>query len=130
MMNGTGKRAQHRVELEQVLGVEMQHDVPAERGGARDEPLELAHVRRAAQVLHEIEAHAANAAGVQLLEVAVREAVVDVRDAAVRPPLCAIASTITVLSTPWQLALTSTARERPSVFCSSTKRSSGASGGV
>src|SRR5690606_11411955 len=40
-------------------------------------------VGHAAQVLHEVEADAADTAGVQVLEVLVREARVDVRDAAV-----------------------------------------------
>ena len=78
-----GQRAQHLVELEQVDRVEVQHDVPIELGRARDEPLELVHVRRAAEMLHEVEADAADAARVQILEILVREGLVDVRDAAI-----------------------------------------------
>ena len=64
MMNGIGKRlrAQHRVELEQIGRIEVQHYVPTERGRARDELLELTHVGRAAQMLYEVEADAADAA--------------------------------------------------------------------
>ena len=83
MMNGTGSVRSMRIELEQILGIEVQHDVPTERRRARDEPLELAHVGRAAQVLHEVEADAANAAVVQLLKSRSVKRLVDVRDAAI-----------------------------------------------
>ena len=113
-MNGSGSDVQQRIELEQVGRIEMQIDVPAERTDARQHALELPHVRHAAEMLDEIEAHAAKSLGMQALEVAFAEAVVGIGDAAIRPPLCAIASTMTVLSRPWQLAFTSTARDSPS----------------
>src|SRR5690606_37781561 len=53
---------------------------------ARDELLELVHVGRTAQMLDEIETNAANAAGMQLFEIAVRERGVHIRDAAITAP--------------------------------------------
>ncbi len=69
MMNGTGSVAQQMRVLDQIAGIEMQVDVPAQRADARDDAVELAHVGHAAQMLHEVEAHAAKAAGMQRLEV-------------------------------------------------------------
>src|SRR6266403_98405 len=48
-----------------VLGVEMQHDVPSHRLDAGDQAMEDAEVGDAAQVLDEVEADAANAALVE-----------------------------------------------------------------
>ena len=53
------RRAADRIELEQIGGIEMQIDVPAQRADARQHALELTHVGHAAQMLDEIEAHAA-----------------------------------------------------------------------
>ncbi len=50
---------------------------------AVDDAVEHGHVGRAAEMLHEIETHAAHAAGVELVEILVGEAVVDDRDAAI-----------------------------------------------
>ena len=71
MMNGTGSVREHLVELEQIGRIEMQHDVPIEPGRACDEPLELVEIRRAAEMLHEVEADAADAARVQVGEILV-----------------------------------------------------------
>ena len=46
------------------------------------------------------------------------------------PPERAMPSSVTVMSLPWQDACTITAREMPSVRCSFTSPSNGASGGV
>src|SRR5207247_11482690 len=56
-----------------VLGVEVQHDVPAERLDHRERALEHARIGRAAQMPHEVEAHAAHLARVQRLEVFLRD---------------------------------------------------------
>jgi hypothetical protein len=71
MMNGTSMRLR-RACFGEITGIEVQHDVPAERFDARQQPVEHAEIRHAAQVPHEIEADAANAAGVQPLQLAIR----------------------------------------------------------
>ena len=61
----------------------MQHHVPAASLDAVDRAREQPHVGRAAQMLDEIEAHAAHAAGIEPVEILVGETVVDDGDAAV-----------------------------------------------
>ena len=59
------QRAHHGRERHDVGRVEMQHDVPAAPLDAVDDAVEHGHVGRAAQMLDEIEAHAAHAAGIE-----------------------------------------------------------------
>ena len=66
-----------------VLGIEMQHDVPAQRLDSRQQPVEHVEVRHAAQVLDEIEAYAANAAVVQALQFPVGYRIVNAGHAAI-----------------------------------------------
>ena len=66
------QRAEHVVELEQIGRIEVQHHVPIELGRAGDEPLKLVEIGRAAEMLHEVEANAADSARVQVREILVR----------------------------------------------------------
>src|SRR6202044_105302 len=66
------------VELHEVAGVEVKVDVPAQRLNARQDALELIHVRHTAQVLHKVEAHAAEALFMERLKVTLGEGVVGV----------------------------------------------------
>src|SRR5690606_17383258 len=63
--------------------IEMQHDVPAERGDPPHELVELAEIGRAAEMGNEVEADAADAAVVEPFELRIRDRTVDVRDAAI-----------------------------------------------
>ena len=78
-----GQAAQRALMLEKALRIEVQVHVPAERSDEPDDAVELRRVGHAAEMLHEIEAHAAAAALVQLLEVALGEGAAGVGDAAV-----------------------------------------------
>ena len=84
MMNGTGSVRSIESNSSRSFASKCSTTCQSKRRRARDEPLELAHVGRAAQVLHEVEADAANAAVVQLLRNprSVKR-LVDVRDAAI-----------------------------------------------
>ena len=77
------QRADHRREFVDVLGVEVQHDVPAAAFHLVDDLVEHAHVRHAAEMLDEIETHATHAAGVELIKLLVGNAVIDHGDAAI-----------------------------------------------
>ncbi len=68
-----------------VLGIEVQHDVPSQGLDARDQPVEDAQIRYPAQMLDEVESNPANAARVQALEFALRHAVLDAGNAAIAP---------------------------------------------
>src|SRR5581483_12396230 len=57
------------IELDQVASIEVQINVPAQWFDTLQDAVELAHVRHTAQVLHEVEAHTAEALLMQLLEV-------------------------------------------------------------
>ena len=64
------------------IGVlEIDHDVPAELGDARGDPLHHVLRRRIDQPLDEVEAHALDAGAVELLVLRVGEALVDESDA-------------------------------------------------
>jgi hypothetical protein len=76
--------AQQLLLRENIVGIEMQHDVPAQGLDAGDQAVEHGEVRHAAQMLHEIEAYAANAAGVQALEFLVGDRILDAGHAAIR----------------------------------------------
>ena len=65
MMNGIGQAVDEVRRRGNVHGVEVQIHMPAERLHALDRAMELAHVRHAAEVLHEVEAHAAETLLVQ-----------------------------------------------------------------
>ena len=67
----------------EVLGVEVQHDVPAERHDPMDDPPELAELGRATEVGDEVEPCATHAGVVQLGDVGVGERLVDHRHARV-----------------------------------------------
>jgi hypothetical protein len=81
-----------------------------------DDTPELVEVGRAPEVGDEIEARAAHARVVELGDVAVGERVESsiIATPAYRPAPRSSASTIAMLSVPWQLACTNTARDRPS----------------
>ena len=85
MVDHEGQRQfpDHAGQRNDVGRVEMQHHVPAASLDAVDDAVEHAHVGRAAQVLDEIEAHAAHAAGMQPVVFGIAEAVVDDGDAAI-----------------------------------------------
>ncbi|EHM02751.1 hypothetical protein HMPREF9946_00825 [Acetobacteraceae bacterium AT-5844] len=51
-----------------VSGIEMQHDVPAQRLNLVQHTIEHIEVRRATEMLHEVEAHTAYAATIELSE--------------------------------------------------------------
>ena len=57
--------------------------MPSHRLDPRDQAVKHLEIRHAAQVLHEIEANAANSAGVQALQFAVGHRVVDAGHAAI-----------------------------------------------
>jgi hypothetical protein len=77
------QRAHHRRQRHDAGGIEMQHHVPAAALDAVDDTVEHGHVGGAAEMLDEIEAHAAHAAFVELVEIGLAEAVVDDGDAAI-----------------------------------------------
>ena len=61
--------AEQVLELDQVGGIEVQDEMPSHRFHPLDGALEKSHLRAAAEVLHEIEAHAANSSVVHALKV-------------------------------------------------------------
>src|SRR5262245_66035273 len=61
----------------------MQHHVPAAPLDAVDHPVEHGHVRRAAEMLYEVEAHAADTARFKCVEIPVGETIANDRDAAI-----------------------------------------------
>ena len=61
----------------------MQHDVPAKRDDPLDDPPELVHVGRAAEVRDEVEACCSDAGVVELADIGLGEGVVDHRYARV-----------------------------------------------
>jgi len=63
----------------------MKVDVPIQELDALENALELVHVGHAAQVLHKVEAHAAETLLVELFEVALGKGIISVRDTAVLP---------------------------------------------
>ena len=69
--NGSGSFADHVGERNDVGRVEMQHHMPAAPLDAVDDAVEHGHVGRAAEMLDEIEAHAAHAAAVEPVVVGV-----------------------------------------------------------
>ena len=80
-----GDGAEQLLQLDDVLALEMHDQVPAERPDALHGAAHEPGIGPALQVLHEIEAHAANSALVQALELAVGAALLDDRGAAVAP---------------------------------------------
>ena len=120
----------HVRERHDVGRVEMQHHVPAAALDAVDDAVEHRHVGRAAEMLDEIEAHAAHAAGMKAVIVRIGEAVVDDGDAAIALRVRRDAIEHRRLSVPWQLACTITARSMPRCACSAASISFGASSGV
>ena len=82
--NGTGSARISRRQRYDVGRIHVQDDMPAERRDAADHPVEDVHVRGAAKVPHEVEAHAAHAARMQRLQRPLLEGVVDDGDAARR----------------------------------------------
>ena len=77
------QRADHRRQRHDVGRIEMQHHMPAAALDAVDHAVEHRHVGRAAQMLDEIEAHAAHAAGIRACRSRIAETVVDYGDAAI-----------------------------------------------
>ena len=77
---GHGQLVQKVVELDQIGRVKMQVDMPPERLNALQDAMKLVHVRHAAQVLHEVEAHSPKALLVKLREIMLGKGVVRVRD--------------------------------------------------
>ena len=69
----------------QILGVEVQHDVPAERGDAPDDPPEDVEVRCPAEVGDEVEPGATHAGVVERADLRVGERIVDHRHAGEAP---------------------------------------------
>ena len=110
--------------------VHVQHHMPAEWAYALEDAPEHVHVRRATQVLDEIEAHAPHARIVQFLKIAVGETVVGVAYAAkpFRRPAKRVDEAR--LSVPCALACTITARSMPRKSCNAASVSFGASAGV
>jgi len=80
---GEAQAAQQRRQLDDVGGVQMQHEVPAHGPDALQHALEEPHVGPAAEMLDEIEAHAAHPAGLEHGVVLVGHGIVDDGDAAV-----------------------------------------------
>ena len=108
-----GSALRERRELVELGGFEIDDDVPAER---RD-PLGDAHVafvrRGVDEPRQEIEAHAAHAGGVHRAIQRRLTSCSDHGDAARLAAGACSASTIALLSVPWQLACTMTLREKP-----------------
>jgi hypothetical protein len=69
--------------LDDVLGAQVQHGVPAERRDAVEGPVEHMEVRRAAEVADEVEARPPDAAAVQCFELRVGRVGAEDADAAV-----------------------------------------------
>ena len=66
-----------------VLRIEVQHDVPAQRLDARDQTMEYVQVRHAAQMLDEVEADAANSSRVQARQFRIVDRTLDAGDTAI-----------------------------------------------
>ena len=102
-------------ELGQIRRLEIDHDMPAELRDAAGDLHQLVLRREVDEPLDEVEAHAAHAGVVQALQLLVadppRRTVATPR---ARPALARQASTIARLSAPWQVACTTTLREKPS----------------
>ena len=81
MTKGTRSRAMRGV-LQDVLGIEMQHHMPAEPLDAAEHRIEHREVRGAAEMPDEIETHASHAAGLQPVELGIGHAGIEDGDAA------------------------------------------------
>ena len=108
------QRFQERTHLVEIGVLEIDHDVPAELGDARGDPLHHVLRRGIDQPLDEVEAHALHAGVVQLLQARVGESP---RRRRPRPWPCrwksTSASTSARLSVSWQVACTITFLSKP-----------------
>ncbi len=132
MIDDEGQRqfADHVRQRDDVGRVEMQHDVPAHLLDAVGGAVEQVHVRRAAEVLDEIEARGPHAAVVQRLVFGVAEGFVDDADALDVRRVVGDGVEHGAVVAPWQLACTITVRATPRWRCSAASISLGASSGV
>ncbi len=83
MTNGSESFAERRGKFRDVDGVQVHDEVPSQRLNALDNAAEDIHIRHAAQVFDEIEAHAANPALLQSGVIPVGESFIDDGDAAI-----------------------------------------------
>src|ERR1700744_4823028 len=80
---GYADALEHVLQLDDIGGIEVQHDVPAHGFDALEHAIEYTHVGCAAQVLDEVEAHTAHAAFMQGIEALAVDMVVDDGDTAI-----------------------------------------------